>query len=307
MKQQLFKMSVAVMCSFFMLAGCDNSSDELQNEITQLQEVIAEQEGLIEELQAEMMVSTEVVSEMEALQNDFMENAGAELSELMGVEVIFDDPESIDFGLIDRGYVWAQGRWESDVDIPRNSPHPETVDTLFRYFVSQDGGISWFLQTYGFGRGWGAGNPNHRSWGAGIQRRYLEMDVVLVRFYNFYTIDGWDENYGYVEEQISGQYFVEEMIESINRNLGRHVVDMWFVGSRLYVNLHPEENFSTGGTFGERIWYEEMLLTFTSIPDIDEVVMLVGGVREAWVGTHGRRFADIYRVDDPQLIEWREE
>ena len=301
MKQQLFKMFVAVMCSFFMLAGCDNSSDELQNEITQLQEVIAEQEGLIEELQAEVMVSTE----MEALQNDFMENAGEELSELMGVEVIFDDPESIDFGLIDRGYVWAWGRWESaEITFAHV---PRTVNALFRYSGQVDGQAVWTLQVYNFGRGWGIGSahnanqpPNGRvHW---LQRRYFfDMDVVPVRFYHDYNgLTGFE----YVEEELSGEYFAVEMIEFVQQHLGRHIVDLWLIENRLYVNFHPEE-FPGAGSGGDLHAYKEVMLTLTSIPAIDEVVVMIGSVREPSYGGHGGSFSDVYQVDDPRFENLR--
>ena len=53
------------------------------------------------------------LDEIEELRNDFMKNvnAGEILSELMGVEVIFDQTEYIDFGLIDRGYVRSGWLW----------------------------------------------------------------------------------------------------------------------------------------------------------------------------------------------------
>ena len=82
-------------------------------------------------------------------------------------------------------------------------------------------------------------------------------------------------------------------------------MDIWFNGDRLYINLHPEEDIRGLGTSGEKAWHDELVLTFTSIPDIDEVVILVGGVREAWFSGHGIRFLDVYRVDDPRLVELR--
>jgi len=288
----------------FVLNGCDNNYDELQSEIDELEEIVADQERIINELQVEIDEATVVLSdEIDTLRNDFMENASAELSELMGVEVIFDDPESIDFGLIDRGYVWAQGRWESaEITFAHV---PRTVNALFRYSGQVDGQIVWQLEVYNFGRGWGIGDLDidhpRISRLPGIRKRYFDMDVVPVRFYHDYNgLTGFE----YVEEELSGEYFAVEMIEFVQQHLDRHIVDLWLIENRLYVNFHPEE-FPGAGSGGDEIAYQKVLLTLTSIPDIDEIVVMTGSVREPSHGAHAGSFADVYRVDDPRFYEWR--
>ena len=61
----------------------------------------------------------------------------------------------------------------------------------------------------------------------------------------------WDET-GCVVEYLDGETFSEELAYFALKYLGRRIVNAWFVGRVLYVNLHHSEPMAiSSGTFGE--------------------------------------------------------
>lgn len=82
-------------------------------------------------------------------------------------------------------------------------------------------------------------------------------------------------------------------------HLNRIIADVWFVGRIMYVNLHRSEPMRmSSGTFGEYVMYLSFISSMASVPDIDVLVIMVDGEREATVGGHGMSFRDVYFIDD---------
>lgn len=132
-----------------------------------------------------------------------------------------------------------------------------------------------------------------------------ERELVPVRLYHYADETGESFIFSHTEVHLSGANFVSEMIAAMDLDLDKQVMNMWFEGVSLYVDLDPEGATLSRGTFGERVWYKELLLTVTSIPYVDRVVILVDGERESAFGSHGLQFADFYLVNDPEILEWR--
>ena len=143
-------------------------------------------------------------------------------------------------------------------------------------------------------------SPNQWNW-----RREHALETVPVRFYDRY----WDwggpgQHYiEYTTEYLNGENFAQELAYFTQLHLDRQIIDAWFVGRVLYVNLHFNEPMRiSGGTTGETVRRATLLGSLGSIPEIDALVVLVGGTREAEFGGHGFAFSDIYLVNNLQSI-----
>jgi len=291
--------------SLMILTACNNQTDELKVEIENLQEIITSLEDEIEELNARQVEDMVLDEDMEAIRDDFMENAGDVISQIMGLEINFDNPNNVDFGLFDQGYVWALGRWEDNEFYPGASW--QGVQVLFRYFRPDDG-IIWEVESFTFGGRVGTSTEArryHRNY-----RDYLDDEYVPVRFYYGWRIEANGTFLRYAEVNVSGANFVEEMINLTYDHLGSHVLDMQIVDNRginrLYVNFHPRGIPTEGAISPDTHWYERLILTFTSIAEVDEIVMLMGGVRNGIFGGQGGLwFDDVYRENDPWILDLR--
>jgi len=126
--------------------------------------------------------------------------------------------------------------------------------------------------------------------------RTHELETVPVRFH---WIDGDGVTTGYNTEYISGENFTEELAYHALQHLNRIIIDAWFVGRILYVNLHHSEPMRmSSGTFGEYVMSSTLISSMSSVPGIDALVILVDGQRGATFGGHGAAFMDIYLISD---------
>ena len=297
------KLILVLLFGFVTLTACANQHNELQTEIEILQEVITSLEDKIEELNARQAEDLPPDEDIDAIRVDFMENAGGIISNIMGLEINFAFGE-VDFGLFNQGYVWALGHWE-DGDLYPGIPW-QGVQVLFSYSRLFDD-IIWQVESFTFGNSVGISNEVRRYWN---YRDYLDDEYVPVRFYT-----GWQREEDrlfivYENIDVSGGNFVEEMIILTHEHFGAYVLDMQIVDTRginrLYVNFHPRGIPTEGAISPDYHWYERLILTFTSISDIDEIVILMGGVRGGVFGGQGGLwFDDVYRENDPWLLNLR--
>ena len=301
------KLILVLIFGFVTLTACANQHNELQTEIEILQEVIANLEDEIKELNARQMENLLFDENIEAIRVDFMENAGDVISRITGLEINFDDPNDVDFSLSEHGYVWAIGHWETDALYFRGVSRRSRLRVLFRSNFEVGDETSWRIESFTFGGNFGTSNEAQRYRN---YRDYLDDEYILVRFYTGWQIEEDRLFMAYEDVDVSGENFVEEMIILTHEYFGAYVLDMQIVDNRginrLYVNFHPSGIPREGATSPDAHWHERLILTFTSIPDIDEVVMLMGGVRgEVFGGQGGLWFDDVYRENDPWLLNLR--
>jgi len=209
--------------------------------------------------------------------------------------VELNEPES--FVILPNDRIWVSGQW-----VCHHFGMTYTIEAIFSFWV-QNNEIWLELLSYSpFGyRRWRDPyeSPNSHSW-----VRYHELEIVPVRFYG---MGGeWHEVW-YDVEYLSGAAFSEELAYHALKRLNRRIVDAWFVGRILYVNLHHSEPMAmSSGTFGELVMYSTLVSSMASVPGIDALVILVDGRREAEIGGHGLPFKDIYLVNprlcSPNLI-----
>ena len=295
------KLILVLLFGFVMLTACANQHNELQTEIEILQEVITSLEDKIEELNARQVEDLPLDEDIDAIRVDFMENAGGIISNIMGLEINFASDE-VDFGLFNQGYVWALGHWETDALYLRGASQG-SVQVLFRY-SRFDNDIIWRVKNFTIGDRVGVPSDAFRYQN---HRDYLD-EYILVRFYDWRIEEnGAGLFLGYTEIYALG---IEEMIILTHEHFGAYVLDMQVVNNRgitrLYVNFHPRGIPTEGAISPDYHWYERLILTFTSITEIDEVVMLMGGIRNGVFGGQGGLwFDDVYRENDPWLLNLR--
>jgi len=170
-----------------------------------------------------------------------------------------------------------------------------TIEAIFGFWLWNDE-INLELRSYApFGwDGWRDPwhSPNSHSW-----VRHHTLETVPVRFYGMGG--DWDEIW-YNVEDLNGENFAEELAHYAFQRLNRRIVDAWFVGTILYVNLHHNEPMRmSSGTFGEFAMYSTLVSSMASVPGIDALVIMVDGQREATFGGHGATFSDIYLINAP--------
>ena len=130
----------------------------------------------------------------------------------------------------------------------------------------------------------------------------MAMETVSVRFYRLYDDNGGDFIYEYTTAIISGENFAAEMVELANERFEymRHDIDVWLVGNRLYVDLSP--NTQRGLSSHETMTgLHVLLLTFTSVPSIDEVAFLNSGRSGSGFGKVAFSNGGLYLVDGPEI------
>ena len=135
----------------------------------------------------------------------------------------------------------------------------------------------------------------------------MAMETVPVRFYRLYDDNGGDFIYEYTTAFISGENFAAEMVELANERFGRlYRIDIWLVGNRLYVNLYPPTT-QRGGLSSTMTMtgLHSLLLTFTSVPNIDEVAFLNEGQSGGGFGKAAFSNGGLYLVDGPEIEEIR--
>ena len=209
----------------------------------------------------------------EDMRADIMERGAYAFERASGRIIRFDNPDSI--LSTGRPFVLARGFSES----PQSS-----VYAMFIYDPWRD--VGWRVDAYSLGI-WGAvwnTQPElTRGWREG--RRYVEAETVTVQLHDMVDWGG-GETARYNAVDISGDRLVEDFILLMHQHRGIEILDAWYIGNRLYADINPEI-FDGWGTSGEYAIFRALLMTLFSLPDVDEVVVLVFGQYGAWVGGHG--------------------
>ena len=202
-----------------------------------------------------------------------MEHGGTVFENVSGIAVSFDDAQNI--VSISYPFVMARG-----VGHDVNS----TVDVIFRYQQWRHG---WRVEAYSVGR-WGGGWNITPELTRGLfeGRRYVEAETVTIRLFDAVDFGG-GATPTYTSINITGERLVEDLIPLILWHKGIEILDAWYIGSRLYVNIDPLEAFDGTGTAGEYAILRAFLMTLFSLPDVEEVTVLIFGQSEGWVGGHG--------------------
>ena len=143
------------------------------------------------------------------------------------------------------------------------------------------------MDAYSVGR-WGGGWNTTPELTRGLLegRRYVEAETVTMRLFDAVDFGGGITP-TYTAVDITGERLVEDLIPLIRQHKGIEILDAWYIGSRLYVNVDPMEAFDGMGTAGEYSILRAFLMTLFSLPDVEEVTVLVFGQSEGWVGGHG--------------------
>ena len=139
------------------------------------------------------------------------------------------------------------------------------------YHVGENEEISWFVQSHT----WRlfapmAGPPpwleNHLP---------ISEDTTTMRFYIYHDWDIFDV----IEETISREYWREEVPQLMRTHRRTiDIRDLWYEGSRLYVDLFPGPAiFFDWGSTGSWILTSTLIDSLGSLPGVAEIVVLVGG------------------------------
>ena len=269
-----------------------NDGQEFIHELLLTNEVLkAETQNLLwemEELQAEMagLQAEEPIDPMHyRVIQQILAVAPEMLRQVFDEEVELNPPE--DFIMLPNNHIMVSGQWFCTYN-----EMPITLYAIFGYWLWQDE-IRLDLLSYspfwiGYWRSpWES--PNNHSW-----VRYHALETVPVRFY---WMGGDGDEFGYNVEYLDGETFPEQLAYYALKHLNRRIVDAWFVGTILYVNLHHSEPMRmSSGTFGEWAMYTTLVSSLSSVPSIDALVIMVDGHRESTFGGHGMPFQDIYLI-----------
>jgi hypothetical protein len=108
-------------------------------------------------------------------------------------------------------------------------------------------------------------------------------DSISIRLYEYNDpcarLEYFDENsYTFTTIQIPTESFLEEAIKQLYLNKQFSVDNLWYEGSRLYIDLNlTMVRLLDAGSTGGAISSVELLLTFASFPGADELVFFLGG------------------------------
>ena len=293
-------LAIVVVLLIVVSVNLEHRRDILEQELTIALEYIHELLILQEPLEQEPLEAE--IQEMP--ENDIhyrvirliLDYAPKRLREVFDQDIKLDEPD--DFVLLPRNRILISGEW-----FCVHTDMTYTVEAIFNFRLRYDE-IRLSLLCYDpFGRGewrnpWDS--PNKHRW-----VRYHELETVPMRFYSMGS--DWGE-IDYIVEYLNGDTFSEKLAYYSLKHLNRRIVDAWFVGRILYVNLHHSEPMAMGnGTFGELVRYSTLVLSMASVPNIEALVILVDGQREATVGGHGMSFRDVYLtngLDFVSLMGW---
>jgi len=215
-------------------------------------------------------------------------HGAAAFEDATGWNIVFDDPA--DIVSITEPHVMARGY---------SSTMGSFIHVLFTYRHWRDG---WRVNGYAIWDDWNVQPQVTRGRWEG--RRHVDAEAVDVRFYGIVDWGGGQIALP-VYASIPGDIFAEEFIRLFRQYVGtdgwEHVtiLDMWFIGSRLYVNLDDSVvNAAQGSAAGYAI-HVSLYRTLFSIPGVEEIVVLVDGQTEVMSDHIG--FGHIDRRDDLQI------
>jgi len=131
-----------------------------------------------------------------------------------------------------------------------------------------------------------------------------QMATVPVRFYRLYDDNGGNFIYECTTVFISGENFATEIVELANEHFSHVHIDVWVVENRIYVNLSPTTHRGLS-SHETTTGFHTLLLTFSSVPNINEIVFLNEGRRGGFFGK--MQFADdgLYLADGSEIEEIR--
>lgn len=104
-------------------------------------------------------------------------------------------------------------------------------------------------------------------------------DTITLRFFQY---SDWDD-YTVVYENISRENWRAQTISLMQQHTGIGIRDIRYDGTRLYVDIFPIDiiPFNWGST-GGAIRTQTLVNSMASLPGVDEIVILVGGVGGHW-------------------------
>jgi len=237
---------------------------------------------------------------LDAIVEQLLTDAPDILARIFGEEVVMGDAEL--FIRLPNNRIIVYGQWHCDY-----FDETHTIEAIFQYRF-RDWAEAWYFELLNyspyfpwgdvvFPLGWFEGSPIWESPYSFDFLRTHALDQVPMRFYS--NGGDWDD-FWYLEVELDGVDFANELARYALLHLNRHIIDAWMVGRVLYVNLHRSEPMRmSSGTFGEAMMHATLVSSLASVPGVDVVVIAVNGRREAFFGGHGAAFRDMYLVDDP--------
>ncbi|MCL2375825.1 MAG: hypothetical protein FWC76_00375 [Defluviitaleaceae bacterium] len=213
---------------------------------------------------------------------DLMDNAEIIL-QVTGGEGIVLNEEGITVG---PWYVSVSGRME----LSTHTWSGMSIDVLLTYIV-QDGQIHWDVTAY-----WVQGIQQMHMPTQGGPSHFPRTGNVAVRFYDFddNTFEGT-----YITEQIAAASWQEDVKRLMFEHTGIRLRDVWYEDRRLVVDLMPVEGaIADWGSTGGHIHTLRLIHSLASLPDVEEIKVLVGGVG-GHIGSHFN-FIDVFRVNQEQ-------
>ena len=131
-------------------------------------------------------------------------------------------------------------------------------------------------------------------------------EYISVRFFYYCTeidpsVNLFPEAYLYNEEKISRANFKNDFINLMFEHTTIQILDFWFDGEKLYVDLHPDEAlFFDRGSTGSADRCNRLFRTLASIPGVSSFEVLVGGQRG--VTGHHYSFAWVALVENGEIV-----
>lgn len=218
------------------------------------------------------------------MRQSITEYGAAAFEDATGMDITFDNPDNIIS--INEPHVMARG-------------YSNGMQAHIHVLFTLNWRGSWRVDGYSIWDRWNMQPQVTRGMWQG--RRYVNAYNVDVRFYGIVDWGG-GAIAPPVYMNISGENFADEFIDLFQEHVGIKMLDMWFIGDkRLYVNLDAAVMYAQGSAAGFAALVS-MHRTLFSIPDVEEVVVLVEGQSEAMSDHIG--FSPISNRNDPEVQLW---
>lgn len=282
---------------------------KLENARAELQKQIVLNDGTLEELEGLIISHQRRISELEnaresghffsmfgqwtpeRIRQNLIENSGnLPWDEIFGtgrhqLGVFHEDAI-----LLGRGYAFAQAQFEYDEPGQRQLSQP---DVILTYSVIDEKNLHWEIVGYFFPWAWGSLGVVPDNW-QNRRRHITDAEKLTIRIHSACYATGLLTETYHLEE-IPGEIIWEETIRLKAYHTGIEILDFWYEGRRIYVDLAPSQwpDF-TFGTSSFWLHARVVLLTFASFPDVDEIKILFGGLK-ADLCHHGTYYG-YYRI-----------